>query len=203
MQTGVALDAPSGPAFIYSGNGSQWEGMGRRLLAESPLFRETVLEIDTFFRPLADYSLVDELAGKNGLGRYRQTEIAQPALFAVQVGLTRMLRQQGIEPVAVAGHSVGEVAASWAAGILPLESAVEVIFHRSRLQGTTRGRGQMTAVGMGQPAVRELLVELGLDASLALAGVNSSRGVTIAGDPRLACTIGSATGQARSFPPAA
>ena len=183
---GIALDEPSGPAFIYSGNGSQWEGMGERLLVESSVFRDAVLEIDAFFQPRADYSLVEELAGRNGKGlRYQQTERAQPALFAVQVGLTRMLRDLGVEPVAVAGHSVGEAAAAWAAGILTLEAAVEVIFHRSRLQGTTRGKGQMTAVGMGQPAVSALLAELDLAGSLDIAGVNSSRGVTIAGDPLL------------------
>ncbi|MBV5331786.1 acyltransferase domain-containing protein, partial [bacterium] len=83
----------------------------------------------------------DELTGKHGEDWCRLTERAQPALFALQVGITRMLRHQGLEPVAVAGHSVGEVAAAWAAGILTLEAAVEVIYHRSRLQGTTRGRG--------------------------------------------------------------
>ena len=84
-------------------------------------------------------------------------------------------------PTAVAGHSVGEVAAAWASGALSLAAAVKVIFHRSRLQGTTKGMGGMTAVGIGGKAVRELLEELTLSSTLALAGVNSSKGVTIAG----------------------
>lgn len=178
---GSTLEKPSGIAFIYSGNGSQWAGMGSRLLAD-PLFQETVAEIDTSFKPLSGFSLVDELAGKNGKDRYPYTEIAQPALFALQVGVTRMLQRDGIIPVAVAGHSVGEVAAAWAAGILDLHAAVTVIYHRSRLQGTTKGKGQMTAVGLGAEETVEVLRSLGLEETLALAGSNSYRGATLAGD---------------------
>lgn len=177
------LEAPSGPAFIYSGNGSQWFGMGKGLLND-PVFRETVREIDGLFSTYADWSLLDELAGLKGAERYQYTEIAQPALFAIQVGMTRMLRQRGIFPVAVAGHSVGEIAAAWACGALTLKDAVAVIYHRSRLQGTTKGDGQMTAVGLGVEAAGRLLRESGLDSSLTLAGVNSPKGVTIAGLPQ-------------------
>ena len=182
---GQRLAKPSGPAFIYSGNGSQWMGMGKALLAD-PVFRQAVRDVDEQFLPLAGFSLVDELSGENegdgeGQERYANTEIAQPALFAVQVGITAMLRHRGIGPVAVAGHSVGEVAAGWACGALSLAQAVQVIYHRSRLQGLTRGRGRMTAVGLGGAAARELLEELGLKPSVELAGINSARGVTVAG----------------------
>ncbi|MDD2465332.1 MAG: ketoacyl-synthetase C-terminal extension domain-containing protein, partial [Desulfobulbus sp.] len=81
IYTGTALDNPSRAAFIYSGNGSQWAGMGSRLL-EDALFLETLAEIDSFFKPLSGFSLTEELAGKNGEDRYQFTEIAQPALFA-------------------------------------------------------------------------------------------------------------------------
>jgi len=185
VNAGAALDAPAGPAFIYSGNGSQWAGMGKRLLKEEPLFRKAIREVDVIFRRHADYSLEDELAGKNGEGRYEYTEIAQPALFALQVGITQMLRHRGITPVAVAGHSVGEVAAAWASGALTLDAAVAVIYHRSRLQGMTKGQGEMTAVGLGQEAAQHLLDELALAPSLVIAGINSACGVTVAGSPKL------------------
>ena len=174
------LSAASGAAFIYSGNGSQWAGMGKGLLAD-PIFRQAVREVDALFAQYADLSLEAELAGDGGEDRYQFAEIAQPALFALQVGITRMLCHRGLVPTAVAGHSVGEVAAAWASGALSLAAAVKVIFHRSRLQGTTKGMGGMTAVGIGGKAVRELLEELTLSSTLALAGVNSSKGVTIAG----------------------
>jgi len=181
VQSGTEIPRPQGPVFVYSGNGSQWAGMGRRLL-DDPLFAETLHEIDALFRPRAGYSLADELAGRNGDGRYAYTEIAQPALFALQVGMTRMLRQRGVEPVAVVGHSVGEIAAAWACGAVTLEQAVRVIHHRSRLQGTTKGQGQMTALGLGQGELAALLQEHRLS-SLCVAGANSSAGSTVAGHP--------------------
>ena len=182
LKTGVSLKDGYGAAFIYSGNGTQWQGMGKQLLAEEPLFRRAIHEVDDLFRRHADFSLADELAGKNGQGRYAYTEIAQPALFALQVGITQMLRHRGLYPIAVAGHSVGEVAAAWAADALTLETAIEVIFHRSQLQGRTKGKGAMTAIGLGQDAAMSLLVDLGLWPALTIAGVNSTRGVTIAGN---------------------
>lgn len=183
VETGTALANAQGPVFIYSGNGSQWAGMGKRLLEESPVFKAAVQQVDAIFQRHSPDSLEAELAGRNGEGRYDFTEVAQPALFALQVGVTQMLRQRGMEPVAVAGHSVGEVAAAWASGALTLEDAVEVIFQRSRLQGTTKGKGEMTAVGLGHAAAESILTELALTPGLVIAGMNSSRGVTIAGDP--------------------
>jgi acyl transferase domain-containing protein/NADPH:quinone reductase-like Zn-dependent oxidoreductase/NAD(P)-dependent dehydrogenase (short-subunit alcohol dehydrogenase family)/acyl carrier protein len=176
----MPVKAPLGAAFIYSGNGSQWAGMGRRLLTDAT-FRAAVREVDKLFSRYADYSLEDELAGRNGENRYDLTEIAQPALFALQVGMTQMLRRRGLVPVAVAGHSVGEVAAAWASGSLSLAAAVSVIHHRSALQGTTKGMGGMTAASMSETAASDLLAQLGLSHTLSLAGINSSSGVSIAG----------------------
>jgi phthiocerol/phenolphthiocerol synthesis type-I polyketide synthase C len=180
VQSGTPVPTPVGAAFLYSGNGSQWAGMGRQLLAD-PTFRASVREVDRLFSRYADYSLEAELAGENGENRYPLTEIAQPALFAMQVGITAMLRRRGLTAVAVAGHSVGEVAAAWAAGALSLPAAVSVIHHRSALQGTTRGTGRMTAVSISESGARELLQKQGLAGLVSLAGVNSSCGVTLAG----------------------
>jgi acyl transferase domain-containing protein/NADPH:quinone reductase-like Zn-dependent oxidoreductase/acyl carrier protein/NADP-dependent 3-hydroxy acid dehydrogenase YdfG len=182
VKSGTALKKPNGPAFIYSGNGSQWLGMGKQLMATEPEFKAAIEEIDRIFQIHADFSLVDELNGLNGDHRYDRTEIAQPALFALQVGITRMLQAYGVEAVAVAGHSVGEVAAAWAAGALSLEDAVAVIYYRSHYQGTTKGCGGMTAVGLSAVAVEELMTELNLQDALCIAGVNSSAGVTLAGE---------------------
>ncbi len=182
VESGTALDQSVEVAFVYSGNGSQWEGMGRRLLQESPVFDQSVRKVDALFSQYADFSLRDELAGKNGGSRLALTEVAQPLLFAIQVGVTEMLRAQGLTPASVTGHSVGEIAAAWASGALTIEQAVQVIFHRSKLQGTTQGSGQMTAVAIGGAQARELLQELALEKALAVAGINSARGVTLAGD---------------------
>lgn len=180
VETGVAPDAATPLAFVFSGNGSQWLGMGKNLLKE-PVFRKAVQEVDAVFQKYANYSLEDELAGKNGPDRFEYTEIAQPALFAMQVGITELLRDHGIKPAAVTGHSVGEVASAWASGALSLETAVKVIFHRSRLQGTTKGNGQMTAVGLDAKTTLEMIEAKGLADSVCIAGVNSPKGVTLAG----------------------
>ena len=180
VECGTRLEDPSGAAFVYSGNGAQWPGMGRRLLAD-PTFKAAVREVDELFSRYTDHSLEAELAGEHATNPYERTEIAQPALFAWQVGVTAMLRQRGIQPTAVAGHSVGEVAAAWASGALSLAAAVSVIYQRSMLQGTTRGMGGMTAVAAGEPHARELLNSLDLADELPIACLNSSRGVTIAG----------------------
>jgi len=177
--TGDHLSNAQGPVFVYSGNGCQWAGMGKQLLEQSPTFRRTITEIDALFSQYADFSLLDELAGING-DRYGHTEIAQPALFALQVGITEVLKENGIHPQAVIGHSVGEVAAAWAAGALSLAAAVKVIFYRSHHQGKTKGLGGMTAVGLSADDMQLLLDKLGLN-GLSLAGINSHRGVTVAG----------------------
>ncbi|MDD5271944.1 MAG: type I polyketide synthase, partial [Methylovulum sp.] len=179
--TGQHLPQAQGLAFVYSGNGCQWQGMGKQLLEQSATFRSAVMQVDTLFQTYANFSLVDELAGRNGEGRYQHTEIAQPALFALQVGVTEVLREQGFQATAVMGHSVGEVAAAWACGALSLPEAVKVIFYRSHHQGKTQGSGGMSAAGINADDLGKLLATSGLD-KVYLAGINSHRGVTLAGD---------------------
>lgn len=181
LALGRALPSPARLAFVYSGNGSQWEGMARRLLTDSAVFREAIQEVDALFKPLAGFSILDELLGLPGPGRYAATEIAQPALFAVQVGLTRLLELQGVRAQAVVGHSVGEIAAAWAAGALTLAAAVEVVHHRSRLQGRTRGAGGMTAVKLPFAGLDALLRGHPNLSGLAIAARNSSDSCTVAG----------------------
>jgi phthiocerol/phenolphthiocerol synthesis type-I polyketide synthase C len=187
VDVSVALPDAKGAAFVYSGNGSQWVGMGKELLNGDVHFRNAVREVDAIFGKLADFSLEAELAGNNAadaadaLSRMARTEIAQPALFAVQVGITAMLKQRGIKPVAVSGHSVGEVAAAWASGALTLEAAVKVIYHRSRLQGTTRGQGLMAAANIDPVSAQILLDQLGIAESVVISGFNGPKGVTFAG----------------------
>lgn len=177
---GSALTNAKGPVFVYSGNGSQWHAMGKDLFADA-VFSQTIEEIDRHFSEYIDYSLADDLSGRLSEGRYDFTELAQPALFALQVGITTMLRAKGIAPKAVIGHSVGEVAAAWAAGIYNLADAIKIIYQRSHFQGTTKGSGQMTAIGIGAEQTLTLLEELQLNDVVSLAGTNSAKGVTVAG----------------------
>ena len=156
-------------AFIYSGNGSQWLGMGRELYANDPFFAEKVKEVDELLSAYVDYSVIDELHAEEAEARFHLTEVAQPALFAIQVGITLWLEDQGIKPKAVAGHSVGEVSAAWASGALTLKQAARVIVERSAAQGLTRGTGRMAAMGCGPEEAAQILQENGLDLTLEVA----------------------------------
>ncbi|MGO2880389.1 MAG: type I polyketide synthase, partial [Halomonas sp.] len=170
-----------GPVFVYDGNGCQWETMGRELLNTAPVFADAIDRVDSLFQQHGDFSLRAELEGQNGENRFELTEIAQPALFALQVALTEWLKAQGIMPTAVFGHSVGEVAAAWAAGALSLEDAVKVIYFRSFYQGKTRGKGEMSAVAMSAEDIAPWLAKPEFD-QVCLAGINSPKGITLAGN---------------------
>lgn len=179
--SGKTLANASNPVFVFSGNGSQWAGMGQDLLDHSEVFHNAVRAVDAIFTQYADFSILEELSNGITEQRLELTEVAQPALFAVQVGITEMLRDLGAEPAAMLGHSVGEVAAAWACGALTLKQAVRVIFQRSQQQGSTKGGGAMTAVGLGEQACGDLLRELAPDGRIVIAGINSPRGATVAG----------------------
>jgi phthiocerol/phenolphthiocerol synthesis type-I polyketide synthase C len=198
---GVALGKhrpeASSAAFIYSGNGSQWAGMGLQLLNDDAVFRETLVEVDALYAQRGGASILAELNASPTANRFALTEIAQPALFAVQVALTRALERRGIRPIAVCGHSVGEVAAAWASGALTLEQAVRVIHARSSQQALTRGQGCMTAVSSSADKIAELLAALRLDARLTIAAVNSASAVTLAGDTEAMALLEGALAQRR------
>ncbi len=181
LVTGRLLPRAQGPVFVFAGNGSQWVGMGQALLEENASFRAAVEAVDALFAPLGGFSLVAALQEPASADCLAATEVAQPLLFAVQVGLTRLFADRGIAPLAVVGHSVGEVAAAWACGALTLAQAVTVIYERSTHQASTRASGQMTAVAIGETEARALLEGLGITAQICVAGINSARSITVAG----------------------
>ena len=175
------LPQPGSVAFVYSGNGSQWVGMGRRLFAESQRFEEIVTFLDAQLRPLTGYSVIEEMNADGPAARLDDTAVAQPLLFAIQVACTLLLKDLGIEPAAVTGHSVGEIAAAWAAGALDLAQAIRVVAARSTAQGKTRGAGKMAVAGLSEVAFKTLLAELDDDLDVTIAGVNSPNQLTLSG----------------------
>ena len=179
LTEGRLLEKNTPLALVFSGNGSQWQGMGAVLFEQDPIFRAAIEELDQLLKPYADYSLIAELQASPEQSRLSLTEIAQPLLFALQVGLVRVLQAQGIKIHATLGHSVGEVAAAWAAGALSLEQAVRVIYERSQAQAKTRGQGRMAAASLGLEKMQAKLKALGLEARVEIAGVNSPHAVTL------------------------
>ncbi|GAA0415698.1 SDR family NAD(P)-dependent oxidoreductase [Streptomyces luteireticuli] len=177
----------SAVAYVFSGNASQWPGMAADLLAAEPVFRAAVAEADAALAPCLGWSVARELARPDAEA-WRRTEVAQPALFAVQTGLVALLEARGLRPAVVVGHSVGEVAAAHAAGALSLADAALVIAERSRAQGATAGAGRMAAVGLSGAEAADELVRY--EGALELAGTNSERDVTVAGDPAALTDLG-------------
>lgn len=180
-----ALASSGNIAFVYAGNGAQWVGMGQTLLATSPRFASIVQELDVAMRPQAGFSLLEQLQADAACSQLQDTAVAQPLLFAMQVAITRLLQERGVQPAAVLGHSVGEIAAAWACGALSLEQAIAVICARSQAQNLTRGQGRMAAVGMSAAAAQEAIARLGAEegvaADIEIAGVNSPANVTLSG----------------------
>ncbi|MGW8066331.1 SDR family NAD(P)-dependent oxidoreductase [Streptomyces ziwulingensis] len=185
----AARGRPGKVAFAFSGNGSQWPGMGADLLHSEPVFRAALESVDAELRPRLGWSVADELTRDEP--RLGLTEVAQPLLFAVQIGLVRVLDEvYGIRPEAVVGHSVGEIAAAHVSGVLDLADACLVVTERSRAQALTAGQGRMAAAGLSrEEADKELAAMQG---RLELAGINSRNDVTLAGDPAALKELGRA-----------
>ncbi|MCA6092052.1 type I polyketide synthase [Streptomyces sp. SCA3-4] len=185
--------------FVFSGNGSQWAGMGAELLGTDASFAAEVNAVDEVLRPLLGWSVREEMAAPRGREVWQRTEIAQPMLFALQAGLVAALAARGFVPAAVCGHSVGEVAAAYCAGALDRTAACRVIAARSRAQGTTAGCGRMAAVGLSSSDAEKLIFEIGQAKRLVVAGSNSVRDATVAGDADALAKLGEVLGERNVF----
>ena len=178
LETGAVVGKELPIAFVYSGNGSQWVGMGISAYRHNAKFRAHFDNVDDHFRQLAGWSLKEALFGDSLGDRLALTRVAQPLIFAIQSAMTAALKACGVRPSAVIGHSVGEVAAAEAAGILDLRSAVEVIYFRSAHQEEVRGLGRMAAILAPPETIEELV---GGIANLEVAARNNPRATTLAG----------------------
>ncbi len=177
----VAASGAPGVVFVFPGQGSQWLGMGRDLLTSEPVFREAIEQCEAAMRPFVDWSLTAELTADPASSRLDEIDVVQPTLFAIQVALAALWRAWGIEPDAVIGHSMGEVAAAHVAGALSLEDAARIICQRSQLLRRVSGQGAMAVVGL---SLAETAVRLqGYEDRLSIAVSNSPRSTVVSGDP--------------------
>ena len=175
-----------GVVLVYSGNGAQIPDMAHKAVRHNPRFRAALAKVDAVLAPLLGWSPLKRVRAGVTAAELVATDIAQPLLFAVQVAITETLRAEGIVADTVLGHSVGEVAAAWAAGLLDLPTAARLIVSRSAQQHRQRGIGRMAALGCPLDEALPALAEASAgappgSARLEIAAENGPRALTVAG----------------------
>jgi acyl transferase domain-containing protein/NADPH:quinone reductase-like Zn-dependent oxidoreductase/aryl carrier-like protein len=179
VATGRAVpDAGQGVVWVFSGHGSQWAGMCRHLLDHDPEFTRVVDELEPLVAEESGFSLRRTLSHPQVVTGFDRV---QPVIFAVQLGLAAMWRSHGVEPAAVVGHSMGEVAAAVTAGALSVRDGARVICRRSRLILRAAGRGLMASVALSRAEVERLLEEQRVR-GIGVAVVASPENTVVGGD---------------------
>ncbi len=175
------------PVFLFSGVGGQWASMGVALHREEPVFAATIERCDQAIRRHAGWSLLEELEAAGSACRLDRTDIMQPAIFSLEVALAALWKSWGVEPAAVAGHSLGEYAAAHVAGVLTLEDAIGLVCLRGELMQRTAGQGAMLAVELNPEQALEAIATYG--GSVSLATWNGPSSTVLAGDPKALAAI--------------
>jgi len=165
--------------------------MGLELARRFPVVRSTLDRCDALARSEFSISLLEEIESGN---RLKETEIAQPAIVAVEIAIYELWRSLGVIPAAVAGHSVGELSAAYAAGAFSLEETLRIAFRRGAVMRPAAGRGDMLAVGLSRSDAEALVAGLGHAGSVTVAAVNSPTSVVLAGRQETLAELAAACG---------
>ena len=176
---GSVYKKPQGLVFVYSGMGPQWYGMGRQLYQKHAFFHERMKQCIQIFYDLSGKDLESELLCSKELSQVDQVEIGQPLHVILQIALTDLFRKYGIEPAITIGHSAGEMAAYYAAGIYSREETIQIAYHRSLALSFCKQMGGMLAVDC---SVEEIMPYLdAYEGKVFIACINATRGITLSG----------------------
>lgn len=169
--------------FAFTGQGAQWARMGSELMAYYPSFLRTIRRLDLALEDLPDgpdWTLEDVLLEDPKTSRVNEAEFSQPLCTAVQIAIVRLLEVWGIKPVVTVGHSSGEIAAAFAAGLISATEAIIAAYYRGKVVSGVTTNGAMLAVGLGAEAATPFLE--GLNGQIVIACHNSPVSVTLSGD---------------------
>ncbi|MFF7656867.1 SDR family NAD(P)-dependent oxidoreductase [Streptomyces sp. NPDC007983] len=167
----------TGPVMVFPGQGSQWVGMAVELIASSEVFAEHMAACEEALAPFVDWSLRDALGDEAMLER---VDVVQPVLWAVMVSLAGLWRHYGVEPVAVVGHSQGEIAAASVAGALSLRDGARVVALRSKALPALSGQGGMVSVALPRQEAERRLARWG--DRMSIAAVNGGASTVVSGE---------------------